>query len=101
MSITVGPIKRGSIVALDFPPILGRVVNVNRNRSAFLVDFGEFVKWFQVRRLSLAEPSLYREMNGFQSAHASRYPECGGSSQPADSTVTTVVNDSPSQPELF
>lgn len=93
---TSGPIKRGSIVALDFPPILGKVLNVNRNRTAFLVDFGEFVKWFQVRRLRLAPSITYRPVKHFQRAPAAPTDGCGAYFPPG-SAATEIPSEEQGQ----
>lgn len=80
--LTVGTIKRGDHVALDFPPIVGIVMNVNRNRSAFLVDFRDFIKWFPVRRLRLIPDSRVRHHDRVDVATDAIHDIHGGADRP-------------------
>jgi hypothetical protein len=80
--LTVSQIKRGDRVALDFPPIVGLVQNVNRNRSAFLVDFRDFTKWFPVRRLRLIPDSRVRHHERVDIATDALHHIHGGADSP-------------------
>lgn len=98
---TSSTIKRGSLVRLNFPPIIGQVTNVNRNRSAFLVDFGEFRKWFAVHRLTLVPPAEYPRQGNFQFEQRADYAESIGPSQPGSSTEVTPTPDQAQLPGTF
>ena len=101
MAITSGSIKRGDTVALDFPPIRGHVLNVNRNRSAFLVDFYQFVKWFPVHRLRLLPPAQSPTLRTFDPAPAAAYSELGGSTVPGSSTAAAAAEEQAELPGII
>ena len=72
---TIGPIQRGSFVTLDFPPIVGRVQKVSRDRTRALVNFGPYVKAFPCTRLRVTPAPTIHDPMAFNLAPLNQFED--------------------------